>query len=322
MSTPIASQLFASAPAAVPWGECAAVATALCWAATSLFFGFAARRVGALAVNQFRLLGAVAVLLVAHAVAVGGLWPSGLPAERLGLLAASGVLGLTVGDLGYFHALGALGPRLSSVLQATWPAMALLLALGRELPSALQVGGLLLTMAGVVLVLLRTREGTSWGAALTPRQRRVAIAAALLGAFGQAAGMVLSRAAMQQGPDLPEGVAPLSATLVRMVAGLGGMVVLGALQGRLGAFVRVVRGGALGPTLLGTLFGPVVGVWLSMVAARYADSAGAAAALMATTPLFLLPVARFAYGARVGLLAVFGTLLAVAGSALLLLAGR
>ncbi len=46
-------------------GEAAAIATALCWTGSSLFFGYAGRRVGSLAVNQFRILVAVPVLLLA-----------------------------------------------------------------------------------------------------------------------------------------------------------------------------------------------------------------------------------------------------------------
>ena len=69
----------------------------------------------------------------------------------------------------------------------------------------------------------------------------------------------------------------------------------------------------------GTAFGPVGGVWLSMVALAHAP-VGLAATLMGLTPLFMMPVARWSYGARIGWLGALGTLLAIAGVAWLLAA--
>jgi drug/metabolite transporter (DMT)-like permease len=108
--------------------ELAAVAAALAWTFSSLTFGLASRAVGAAPVNQFRLLAAVPVMLFVHALTVGGAWPSNLSSERTWTLAVSGVMGLAIGDLGYFYALSLVGPRLSSVVQASWPAMAMLMA--------------------------------------------------------------------------------------------------------------------------------------------------------------------------------------------------
>jgi drug/metabolite transporter (DMT)-like permease len=96
------------------------------------------------------------------------------------------------------------------------------------------------------------------------------------------------------------------------------MQVLASLSGRSLALRAVlVSRPALLAALIGTTFGPVFGVWLSMVALRHADD-GVAAALMATTPVFMLPVSVWFYGARIGVLGVVGTLLAVWGVACLL----
>ena len=60
---------------------------------------------------------------------------------------------------------------------------------------------------------------------------------------------------------------------------------------------------------------------LSMVAGAFARDAGIAAALMATTPVFMLPVSVWFYGARVSALGVVGTLLAGAGVAVCFVSG-
>ncbi|MBK8096408.1 MAG: hypothetical protein IPK26_04830 [Planctomycetes bacterium] len=84
----------------MPWaGELAALCTALCWSGSSLLFALATRRVGGLAVNQFRLLLAVPFLLGLHVLLLGRVWPE-LPGDRLWLLSASGLAGLVVGDIG------------------------------------------------------------------------------------------------------------------------------------------------------------------------------------------------------------------------------
>jgi drug/metabolite transporter (DMT)-like permease len=259
--------------------------------------------------------------MLLHVATTGSAWPADVPGDRFRILCLSGLVGLVLGDMGYFFALATIGPRISSVLMATWPCMALLLAWGvaGEMPSSGEVQGLLLCTVGVVLVLLRGKDVSAWNRNLTPATRAWAVAGALLGALGQAGGWALSRSAMAATPDLPAGVAPVSAALVRMVAACTGIFALAMLGRRASSFLLVLRDRrALGTAAAGTAFGPVFGVWLSMVAARYSDRSGAAAALIATTPIWMMPVSFFVYRARIGWLGLLGTLITVAGAVLLL----
>jgi len=303
----------------MPWlGESAALATAICWTGSSLFFALATRRAGGIAVNQFRLWLALPLLSLLHLLLLGTCWPA-LDALRLLQLAVSGLVGLVLGDIGYFYALGVIGPRIGSVLMATWPAMATALAWAfhGERASALMLLGIATTLAGVVLVLLRQRDGSVWLHGAPRGSVPLAVAGALLGALGQAGGSVLAAVAMAPAPDQPEALPGLSAVLVRMAAASCGIALVTHLLRRPAAFVAVVRDrAALRAALLGTAFGPIAGVWLSMFAFAHA-SVGVAAELTATTPIFMMPVAKVAYGARVGAFGVLGTLLAVAGVVLL-----
>ena len=303
-------------------GETCALLTAVCFTASSLSFGISSRAVGGIATNQFRLWAALPVLGVLVWSLTGSLWPAAAPPDRLLLLALSGVVGLVLGDIGYFHALATIGPRLSSVVNATWPALATGFAvLQGELPNALMVLGITMSMAGVVVVLLRGREGSAWRPDLTRTQWWTGVGGAVLGAFGQAGGVVLAKAGMASATGLPDGVDPLLATFVRMVAAAVGLQLVATLQRRPLAMLAVVRHrSALAGASVGMVFGPVLGVWLSMTAAHLAPL-GVAATLMATIPIFMMPVSKIAYGARIGVLGFLGTLLTVGGIALLLLAG-
>ena len=297
-------------------GEIASLLTALCWLGSSLAFAVAGREAGAQPLNQFRLYAALPLLFVLGFVVVGQGWPTNASFERISLIGLSGLLGLVIGDYGFFHALATIGPRLASVIMSLWPACTVGINLLRgESPTSGQLLGIGLTIAGVAMVLLGKREG-AWRPDLTARQWVWGCVGALVGALGQASGFVMAEIAMTEGPDMPSGMDPLLATIVRMCAATVGMQVLVCLQRRPFAMVKILRNKkALTAAWIGVICGPVLGVWMSMVGAARSQDTGVASALMATTPILMLPVAMWFYRARVGVLSVIGTVLAVFGVA-------
>ncbi len=304
-------------------GEICALLTAMCWTFSSTAFAVASRAVGPLPANQFRLVAALPVLLVLAQVLVGSAWPAAT-ARQLWLLVASGATGLVIGDLGYFYALAKIGPRICSVIMACWPActVAIEALLGRG-TNATVLAGIALTVGGVVLVLLRNRDGASWNPRTTTRQWSLGIAGACLGAVGQAGGFVLAGYGMAAAESDPR-IDPLHATVVRMATAVVGLQFVVLLHGQPLAMRRVwAHAPAIRAALIGALFGPIGGVWLSMVARAEAgdgQALGLVSALMGTTPIFMMPLAYFAYRAPVGWLGALGTVLAVGGVAVCWLA--
>jgi drug/metabolite transporter (DMT)-like permease len=69
----------------------------------------------------------------------------------------------------------------------------------------------------------------------------------------------------------------------------------------------------------GSVTGPFLGVWLSLVAVQ-AVEVGIASTLMALAPVFLLPLSWWIFKERFGWKAIFGTILAVGGGAILFIA--
>src|SRR5512136_719616 len=103
----------------MPLGEIAALGTALCWSFTGLFFAEAARRVGALRVNLLRL--PVALSLLSLAIPATGTTFAAIDSRRAFYLAASGIVGLVIGDLALFEAMRRIGARLAFVLMSLAP---------------------------------------------------------------------------------------------------------------------------------------------------------------------------------------------------------
>jgi drug/metabolite transporter (DMT)-like permease len=304
----------------LPVGELAALSCSVLWAACSLAFASAGCRVGAGGVNQLRIYLALVALGALHPLVVGLPWPAGISDRQLITLALSGLAGLAVGDYFLFRCMTVVGPRIGTLLMASSPVFTALLAWAAFDETILLFGvlGMAVTLGGVVLVLVDRRAVEGWQAAPGDR-RALAVSFGFLGALGQSAGFLLTRHGMAaEGVD--ELVVPaFSVTLVRMASAALALTLTSAMFGRFGAVVRAVRDRrAFGLIAIGAVFGPILGVWMSVVAVHHAK-AGIAATLMSLAPVLMLPIGRIAYGSRPGVLGVVGTLVAVGGATLLVL---
>ena len=68
----------------------------------------------------------------------------------------------------------------------------------------------------------------------------------------------------------------------------------------------------------GSLTGPFIGVWLSLISVQKAPL-GIASTLMSLMPIILLPVGYFLFDERIGMRAIGGTVVAFVGTAILFL---
>ena len=58
---------------------------------------------------------------------------------------------------------------------------------------------------------------------------------------------------------------------------------------------------------------PVLGVWMSLVALRYASNIAVASTILAISPIFVIPLVRVVHGTPITMRAVVGSLVAVGG---------
>jgi drug/metabolite transporter (DMT)-like permease len=295
-------------------GELAALGTSVCWTGSSTFFASGSRLVGSVTVNRWRLLVAAGLLTLTHWLLLGHPLPLTAEPRRWMWLSLSGVVGLAIGDAFLFQAYVWIGPRLSMLVMTTAPVMGALLAwaaLGERMRPG-QWAGVILTILGIAWVVLD--KANSGEAENERRDYRRGLIFGLGAALGQAGGLVLSK------NGLYGDFSALSANTIRILAASAAMWLLTLLQGQAGATLRRLseQPRALLPILGGSFFGPYLGVWLSLVSIQH-TTIGVASTLMALPPIFLLPVGRYVFKERVGWRAAAGTLVALAGVALLFL---
>ncbi|HXU34206.1 MAG TPA: DMT family transporter [Thermoanaerobaculia bacterium] len=307
-------------------GELAALGTASCWTISALSFETAGKRIGSLSTNLIRMALAAVFLTALHAVRQGGLLPLDAGAHAWGWLAVSGLVGFTFGDLCLFKAFVYIGPRLASVMMCLAPPFAALLGwmfLGERL-GALDLIAMSLIGCGVAAAIAARAPSASsplpgtdvadpesqTPAASASGHRTRGLLLAVGGALGQAGGLVLSKIGMGK-------FDPFAATQIRVLAGFGGFLIV-ALALRWGGRMRAALADrpAVRWATLGAIFGPFLGVGLSLVAVQR-TSAGVAASLMATTPVLILPIVVLLGREKFSLASLGGALLAVAGVALL-----
>ena len=109
---------------------------------------------------------------------------------------------------------------------------------------------------------------------------------------------------------------PFAATQMRAVAGLPGFLLILFLAGKGDALRRACTDGRGWLLMAATvMFGPFVGVSLSLMATQY-TSTGVAMTIMSLSPVLILWPAHVLFGQRVTRREVVGALISVAGVAL------
>ncbi|MGB2895158.1 MAG: DMT family transporter [Anaerolineales bacterium] len=295
-------------------GGLAALGTSILWAATSTFFTFASREFGSVVVNRVRLLLATVFLAITHLAINGVLFPLDVPPEAWLWFVLSGVIGLVLGDAFLFQAFVWISPRLSMLLMSLAPVISMIFSwifLDERL-TMLQVLGIGVTVLGVSTVILD--RGKPTGMDGQNRHYLKGLLFGLGGAIGQALGLVTSKV------GLNAGLSPLSGNLIRIssAAVIMWFFALAMNQARVTLGSVWHAGRARTFLFMGALFGPFLGVWLSLVAIQH-TSVGIASTLMSLPPIFLLPIGKIIFKERIGWRAVVGTVAAISGVAMLFL---
>ena len=300
-------------------GEATALATVLCWTCSVQFFAAASRRIGVIPVNIIRL--GVALLLFAIVLSLrdGAPLPLDFPGHAWWYLSLSGVVGFFIGDIFLFKALVELGPRLAMLIQSLAAPTAALLGylFLKESYTVVQWLGMVIALGGVSAVILERGKGPPTPQEQQRQPSRVtarAVGIGALGMCGQAVGTILSKTGMA----VPGGyLDAFAATEVRAIAAFICFVILFSVTHSWGRVRGGLRDGrAVLYTSLGAIFGPFVGVSLSLLSLHYLSS-GVASTFFALVPVCIIPFSVYIHKEYVSRRAIIGACVAVAGVSML-----
>lgn len=296
----------------------AALLTTLLFAISAICGHRTAKQIGGVEANFWRACLA-AFFLAIWANTIG----TGFEGAAFPIFVLSGLAGIGLGDSGYFQALPRLGSRrsvlLTQCLTAPFAVVIEWLWLGTTL-KVLQLFCIALILVGVA-VALAPKEHLE----ITPRQKFIGISGTVVAALGGALGAVMSRKAYAVARAAGEYPDPGTTGYQRVI---GGAIALGILLLIVKWRSARAHGGLLETKSLhvsrdkwrrlwpwvvaNSLAGQTVGV-SCMQWALENTSAGIVSAIIATTPILLLPMTRVIEGERIGARSTCGALIAVGG---------
>jgi len=289
-------------------GEFAALFTAFCWTATALAFESASNKVGSVAVNLLRLMLAFVYLSIFSLITRNMFLPLDATAHAWLWLSISGLIGFVIGDLFLFKSYTIIGSRISMLIMTMVPPITALLSwimMGETL-TMFNFIGMALTIGGIAIVIINRKTGEK---RFSISHSMKGILFAFVGAVGQAVGLVFSKIGMG-------GYNAFAATQIRTITGaIGFVIVISILKkwGNVGNAVKNVS--AMKRILIGSFFGPFLGVSFSLYAVQHTN-AGIASTIMAIVPILIIPPAIIFMKQKVTMKEIIGAVISVAGVAL------
>lgn len=299
------------------FGEIAALMTTVSWTVSSLAFESAGKKVGSLSVNLIRLVLAFSFFVLLNYFRRGLFLPLDAGPDCWLWLTLSGMVGFLIGDLLLFKAFTVIGARISMLINALSPPITAIVSwfvLG-EVLSPMNWLGMAITLGGISIVILKHEkketDTNSWGK-LTTSYNLKGILLALGGAVGQGICLVLSKKGMGT-------YDAFAAAHIRVIAGMIGFAIMILILRRQGNVVKAIQHKpAMKRIALGAVFGPFLGVGLSLIALQHTE-AGIAATLMSIVPVLIIAPAILIFHEKVNWKEIIGAVITVCGVALFFL---
>ena len=299
-----------------------ALLTTLSWSICIFPFTQAARKLGVNPLNNFRLI--LATLIIGIVSLLHGLnnFFEIFSYSYLNAwiwLGISGIIGLTIGDYFAFAMYRVLGARTGSVLTTFAPAAALILGalLINERISFIGIIGIAITITGVNFVSLGKSEREK-----IPDHGHGSIAygifTGILAALCQGAGLVLAKKGMMANSNIQ--LDPVFATFMRLVAASTSLFVFTLLFGKIKeVFLPLIlnKNNGLKYAFTGTIFGPVLGVGLSLFTVSQIDPS-IAQTIFSLVPAFAFILSVLFFREKITRNSLIGLIVSIAGVIILI----
>ena len=317
-------------------GEVIALVVAMSWTATALFAEVGSKRMGSLPFNSIRMILSLVMLALTLWLTMGAPYPRFANGQTWLWLLISGIVGYTIGDYCLMQGYIIIGSRIGQLfmtLSAPTAALFGWMLLGEQM-NPLALIGMVVTLTGIAISILAKPDE---GHLQTNLPVRGIIYAALAG-ICQGIGLVLSKVGLEHydlaltlhGLDrssVPEAAIlplpldisiPFASTMIRGLIGLAGFLLLLFLFHRDGAaLLRRAASDrrAMWAATLSMLFGPFLGVSLSLLATQY-TSTGVAQTLFALTPVLIILPSALLFHQKITARDVLGAVVSVLGVSL------
>ena len=285
-------------------GELAALSGAFLWAISSTAYSLLGQKISALKLNLFK--GLIAIALIFLTLIISGQFQTAVNLFTINLFLISGIIGIGLGDTAFFYALKNMGARRTLLMGTLSPPITALLGL-IFLEEQLTFGawcGIFITGIGVAWVISEKTPGV----AISNINIKQGIVWAILAAIANSTGLIISRFAL-----LSSDIIALWSTLFRLIGGTIIVILLLLFQRiRQEKFGKINWSRKLiGGIFIATFGGTYLAIWLQQTSLKYA-SAGIAQTLLATSPIFIIPIA-VQMGEKISVRSVFGVLVAIVG---------
>ena len=306
-------------------GEIISLVVAVSWTVTAIFADKASHRLGSMVTNVIRLVLASFFLAALLWITLGHPYPVYADVKAWLWLGLSALVGYVFGDWCLFNSYLSIGARFGQLFMTLAPPMAAIagwILLGETLTWK-SILAMAVTLCGIAISILSRGEGHKVKLSLPLKGVLLGLGAGT----GQGVGLVLSKIGMQHyevavpvdAPALMDTMLPFASTMIRALVGSLGFLALLALNKelpRLKAAAHDRKG--LTYAIILTLFGPVFGVSLSLMAVQYTD-AGIASTLMALTPVLIILPYAIMYKQRIRLKEILGVTVSMIGVAMFFL---
>lgn len=292
-------------------GELFALGAAFLWAVSAVLYKTLGKSIRPLELNLIKAVVGF-ILLASTSLLIAESFNSLSPMATLAL-AVSGAVGIGFGDTMFYEAINRLGAQRTLLVCTLAPPLTVILAwiFLRESLTFYSWIGILITTLGVAWVVTEKNKSD-------PEQKIrfswLGVFFAFLAALTQAIGSVLSRWALTE-----SSISPLQSAYLRLLAGAAVLLLWILLRReKIGGWLKPVPKLHIWSILaIVLIFGTYVAIWFQQLAFKFIG-VGVAQTLLATSPLFVLPISAI-QKEKLSLRSILGVLVSIGGVCLLFL---
>lgn len=217
-------------------------------------------------------------------------------------------MGFVIGDTCLLQAYVKIGARISMLIMSLAPPIAALLGwlIMGERFTLLNTFGMVLTLLGIAMVILQKNGDKTSEKKIRFSYSIIGLLLAFIGAVGQASGLVLSKYGMKD-------YDAFASSQIRVLVGFVGVAIVFSFLKRWNRVMPALKNNkAMKFILLGSIFGPFLGVSFSLLSVKY-TSTGIAATIMSIVPILIIPPSIILFKEKVKVIEIIGSVISVTG---------